>query len=94
MRFKGQRLFAITGAILVLLGQPASARGGGFAARYGSTHGYGGFGVHGFSAGFSGKTVGNLSTGKSQTTDSQTTPYAVPIHGKAMSAPCTEPGSI
>lgn len=43
---------------VIMLGQPAFARGGGFAGGFGggfggASHGFGGFGVHGFNAGFS-----------------------------------------
>jgi len=51
---------ALTLALLaiIMLVQPALARGGGFGGGFGagfsgSSHGFGGFGVHGFNAGFS-----------------------------------------
>ncbi len=57
MNARENKALFLAAVALVLLGQPAFARGGGFGGGYGdgfagSTHGFGGIGVHGFSGGF------------------------------------------
>ncbi|MBA3856263.1 MAG: hypothetical protein C0507_05075 [Cyanobacteria bacterium PR.3.49] len=56
MKAQKRKILILSAAALLLLAEPAFARGGGFGAGFGGgfagAHGYGGLGVHGFSGGF------------------------------------------
>jgi hypothetical protein len=56
MKAQEKKFLLLSVAVLILLGQPAFARGGGlgggFGGGFGAGHGYGGLGVHGFTGGF------------------------------------------
>ncbi len=62
MNAKEYKGLALAAAAVILLGQPALARGGGFGGGfgggYGGSHGFGAMGVHGFNGGYSPSTHG------------------------------------
>jgi len=58
MNARENKALILAALAVISLGQPAFARGGGFGGGYGAgftggSHGFGGFGVHGFNGGFS-----------------------------------------
>lgn len=58
MKATENKALILAAVAVISLGQPAFARGGGFGGGFGSgfsggSHGFGGFGVHGFNGGFS-----------------------------------------
>lgn len=67
MEAKEKKALLLTAIVLMMLVQPAFARGGGFGGGFGTgfggtSHGFGGFGVHGFNASFSGPSHGEEKT--------------------------------
>lgn len=58
MNAKEHKALLLAAVPVIMLGQPAFARGGGFGGGFGAgfastSHGFGGFGIHGFNAGYS-----------------------------------------